>query len=62
MNNLIYLQRHLYCVVPGSKGLQLVVSEVQHPEAAVSRQQRDAFVCQAVIGHIQLLQAAAGII
>lgn len=48
--------------IPGSEGLQLVVGEVQHPEAPVSRQERDALVRQAVIGHIELLQAAEAVI
>lgn len=49
-------------ILPGSEGLQLVVGEVEHPEVAVSSQQRDALVCQAVIGHIELLQAAEAVL
>lgn len=45
----------LCCVLPGSEGLQLVVSEMKHPELSVSRQQRDTLVRQAIIGHIELL-------
>lgn len=48
--------------LPGSESLQLVVGDVKHPEVAVSRQQRDAFVCQAVTGHVKLLQAAEGVL
>ncbi len=50
------------CILPGSKGLQLVIGEVKHPEVAVSSQQRDTLVCQAVVGYIELLQAAEGIL
>lgn len=52
----------LNLTVPGSEGLQLVVGEVKHPEVAVSRQQRDTLVCHAVIGHIELLQAAEAVL
>lgn len=48
--------------VPGCKGLKLVVGEVQHSEVTVSRQQWDTLVCQAVIGQIELLQAAKAVI
>lgn len=47
---------------PGSKDLQLVVGKVQHPEVAVSRQQGDALVSQSVISHVELLQAAGGVL
>lgn len=49
-------------ILPGGKRLQLVVGDVQHPEAAVSRQQWDAFIRQAVVGHVELLQAADGVL
>lgn len=51
-----------YCVIPGSESLQLVVGEVKHPEVAVSHQERDALVCQVVIGHIELLQYAGAVL
>lgn len=47
--------------VPGGEGLQMVVGEVKHPEMAVACQKRDALVCQVVIGHVELLQAAEAV-
>lgn len=51
-----------YSILPGSESLQLVVGEVKHSEVAVSRQERDTLVCQAVIGHIELLQTAEAVL
>lgn len=48
----------LHGVLPGGEGLQLVVGEVKHPEVAVTRQERHALVCQAVVGDVELLQGA----
>lgn len=48
--------------LPGSEGLQLVVGKVKHPEVFVSSQQRHTLVCQVVIGHIKLLQAAEAVL
>lgn len=48
--------------VPGGEYLQLVVGEVKHPEVAVSRQQRDALVREAVVGHVELLEAAEAVL
>lgn len=50
------------CELPGGEGLQLVVGQVKHPEVAVACQERDALVRQAVIGHIELLQAAEAVL
>ena len=49
-------------LLPGSKRLQLVVGKVEHPEVAVSSQQGDTLVRQAVIGHIEFLQAAGAVL
>lgn len=50
------------CILPGSEGLQLVVGEVKHPEVTVSSEQRDTLVCQAVVGYIELLEAAEAVL
>lgn len=52
----------LSITVPGSEYLQLIVSEVKHPEVAVSCQQRDTLVCEAVVGHVELLEAAEAVL
>lgn len=51
-----------FFTVPCSEGLQLVVSKVEHSELPMSSQQRDTLVCQAVVGHVELLQAAAAVL
>lgn len=48
--------------LPGSEGLQLVVSQVQHSQASMLAQERDAPVGQAVVGQVKLLQAAAAVL
>lgn len=48
--------------LPGGEGLQLVVGQVQHLEAAMLAQQRDTLVRQAVIGQVDLLEAAAAVL
>lgn len=48
--------------LPGGEGLQLVIGQVQHLEAAVLAQQRDTLVRQAVIGQVDLLEAAAAVL
>lgn len=42
--------------------MQLVVGQVQHLEAAMLAQQRDTLVRQAVIGQVDLLEAAAAVL
>lgn len=51
-----------FCSIPSCEGLQLVVGEVKNPEEAVGCQQRNTLIVQAIIGGVELLQAAEAVL